>query len=333
MINVGVIGCGYWGPNLIRNFVKNHNCHLRWICDINSDKLKKFGKSYVGSYLTQHFNDVLKDGATDAVAIATPLATHYEIAKRALSAGKHVFIEKPFVDSAKKAQELTDLAKRKKLTLMIGYTFVYHPAVQKIHEIIRSGEIGSVYYIHSTRVNFGIFRHNESVIWDLASHDSSIMFYWFKQAPQSILCSGKDCLKRGYTDTATLTVNFKHGPVVYVLVSWLSPIKMRNMILVGSKKMLFFNDERNAEKIKLYDKGADIKLNSFDEPHFTYKMGSVFSPSLDNSETLEIEISHFLECIAKNKAPVTDGAMGVKIVKAIEAAEKSMRQKNKIITL
>ncbi len=326
MINIGVIGCGYWGPNLIRNFAKNHDCHIKWLCDLNKSKLAALKKNYASSNLIAHSSSVINDPQTDAVIVATPLYTHYDIVKKSLLAGKHVFVEKPFVDSSKKARELTALAEKKKLVLMAGYTYVYSPAIQKIKQTIETGGLGSIYYINSVRVNFGIFRKKESVIWDLAVHDFSIISYWFNETPQSVMCAGRDSLKRGYVDTAAISVKFKSGLTVYILVSWLSPIKMRNMIITGSKKMMFFNDERGTEKIKIYNQFTKLKDVIFSgEYQPVYNRSSVFSPWLDATESIENEVNHFLNCIKNGQRPITDGAMGIKVVKLLEATEKSLK--------
>lgn len=332
MINLGVIGCGYWGPNLIRNFAKNDDCYIKWICDIDEAKLNKLQKNYAKINFTTDFADIIADKETDAVIIATPLDTHYEIVKNVLLAGKDVFIEKPFVENSRKSQDLIDIARKKKLILMVGYTYVYSPAVQKIKEKIQSGDLGSVYYINSVRVNFGIFRQKENVIWDLAVHDFSIISYWFNEMPLSVMCTGRDSLGRGQTDTAFLALNFKFGLMLYVLVSWLSPIKMRNMIIAGSKKMVFFNDERGLEKIKIYQQDTKLKNIKFSgEYQPTYNRSSIFSPWLDNRESLEIETSHFLKCIKSREKPNTDGVFGLKVVKILEAAGESLKTNKRIV--
>jgi len=331
MVNIGIVGCGYWGPNLIRNFAKDPNCHVKWLCDINENRFRLLQKIYLRSNFTIRYREIIKDPQIDAIVVATPLETHYDIAKRALLAGKHVFIEKPFVDTSKKAQELVEIAQNNKLVLMAGYTYVFSPAVQKIKKMIESGSLGSVYYANSVRVNFGIFRKKESVIWDLAVHDFSIISYWFNEAPVSVIATGRDSLGRGYVDTSFISVNFKSGLIVYILVSWLSPIKMRNMILTGSKRMIFFNDERGTEKVKIYNQNAKLRTINFSaEYQPTYNRSSVFSPWLEFRETLEIEASHFIECIRKRKNPITDGTAGLKVVKILEAVDKSLKYHKKI---
>lgn len=331
MINIGVIGLGYWGPNLMRNFAKSPDCHVRWLADINPAKLARQQKIYPEANLTTEFSDMLRDPKVDAVVIATPLHTHYDIAKKSLLAGKHVFVEKPFVEDSQKAKELVKIAEKKKLRLMVGYTYVYSSAIKKIKEKIRSGSLGSVYYINSVRVNFGIFRERESVIWDLAVHDFSVLYFWFGELPRSVMCTGTDSLNRGYVDTSFTVLNFKSGLMAYILVSWLSPIKMRNMIIAGSKKMIFFNDERGTEKIKIYNQNAQLKTLLFSgEYQPVYNRSSVFSPWLNTREALEIEVNHFIDCLKKGKRPVTDGICGVKVVETLEAADKSLKSNKKV---
>lgn len=331
MINVGIIGCGYWGPNLIRNFAKHPNCHIKWLCDINASKLNNLKNNYTGSSSTMDYSDIIKDSKTDAVVIATPLHTHYDIAKKALLSGKHVFVEKPFVDSPGKAEELVRIAQKNKRILMIGFTYVYNPAIQRLRKMIQSGTLGSIYYVNSVRVNLGIFRKRESVIWDLAVHDFSIIYHWFKETPRSILCTGRDSLRRGNADTVFIAIDFKSGLMVYILVSWLSPIKMRNIILAGSKKMVFFNDERGTEKIKIYNQHSKLKTLSFcGEYQPIYNRSSVFSPWLDSVESVELEVSHFLDCIHKEKTPITNGVVGIEVVKSLAAAEKSLKLGKKV---
>lgn len=331
MINVGIIGCGYWGPNLIRNFAKQPNCRIKWLCDINPNKLNKLKNNYTGSSLTMAYADLIKDPKTDAVIIATPLHTHYDIARKALLAGKHVFVEKPFVDSSEKAEELARIAQKNKKILIVGFTYVYSPAIQRLKQMIQTGALGSIYYVNSVRVNFGIFRKKESVIWDLAVHDFSIIYNWFKESPKAILCTGRDSLKRGNADTVFISVEFKSGLMVYILASWLSPIKMRNIILAGSKKMVFFNDERGTEKIKIYNQHTKLKtLNFCGEYQPIYNRSSVFSPWLDCVETVELEVSHFLDSINKRKDPITNGVAGIEVVKSLEAAEKSLKLGKKV---
>ncbi len=326
MINIGIIGLGYWGPNIVRNFSKNYNCNIKWLCDINAHKLKHMEKLYPVAKLTTDFRDIFKDKDINAVVIATPFLTHYKIAKDALQAGKHVLIEKPFVSNSRQAEDLLDIARKKKIILMVGYTYVYSPAVCQIKSIINSGSLGSTYYINSVRVNFGIFRKEENVIWDLAVHDFSIIFFWFNVLPQTVMCTGKDSLSRGYADTAFIALNFKSGPTVYILASWLSPIKMRNMIIAGSKKMIFFNDERGTEKIKIYSQDSNLKTMDFHaEYQARYNKSAVLSPWLESKESLEVEVDHFLECIKKSQRPITDGEYGLKVLKILEAADKSLK--------
>jgi predicted dehydrogenase len=304
---------------------------VRWICDIREDKFNSLHKQYSTARLTRQAADVFRDTKTDAVVIATPLAAHYELARQALLAGKHVFVEKPFVPASREARLLADLAEKKKKVLMVGFTYVYNPAVRKIKALIDSGKLGQVYYLNSTRVNLGIFRDRESVIWDLASHDFSIMNYWFKGPVRSIVCTGQDSFRRGRADTAMISVEFVKGIMAYLLVSWHSPIKMRNMILAGSRKMLFFNDERCAEKIKIFDRDKSSSKNVSAEYQPVANCNSVFSPWVGGEDALNAEVDHFFRCVKTGKRPETDGEMGVKVVRSLEAAERSLRLGRKVL--
>ncbi|MHC4122170.1 MAG: Gfo/Idh/MocA family protein [Planctomycetota bacterium] len=331
MINVAVIGCGYWGPNLVRNFSENPKCYLKWCCDLHASRLKLIKKRYPTTEVTTDFMDIIKDREIDVVAIATPLMTHYKIAKRALLTGKHVLVEKPFTHSSKTAKELIMLAKKKKLVLIVGHTFTYSPSVIKIGDLISSGEIGDLNYITSTRVHFGHLKPKESVIWDLASHDLSIIFHWMKSSEYTISCSGRDCFRRGYLDTASLSIDFKRGPVVYIFTSWFAPIKVRTMILTGSKKMVFYDDLKNMEKIKIYDQRVVVKEpKSFGEYQLTYRTGNVCSPNIDSYEPLSAEIADLVKSIELGKNPKSDSLLGLQIIRTLEAAEKSLKSNKPI---
>jgi predicted dehydrogenase len=332
MINVGVIGIGYWGPNIVRNLSRNSKCKLRYCCDLKPSLTQMIHRNYPAVKVTTDYHHVLRDPAVDAVAVITPLSSHFPIAREALLAGKHVFVEKPFVSTALQAKELVDIAAKKRRVLMVGQTYLYSPAVQKIKRMIDSGELGSLHHIHSTRVHFGHLRPNESVIWDLASHDLSIVFYWLKNTEYTVFCSGRDCLRRGFPDTANITLEFNcGGPVVYIFVSWLAPIKMRNMSITGSKKMIFFNDLRTSEEIKIYDQQAVERIpEAYGEPQMIYRTGDILTPRLEGYEPMAAEIDDFLSCIGTGRKCRSNAKFNLDVIRALEAIDLSRRIGQKV---
>lgn len=332
MITVAVIGCGYWGPNIIRNLVENHNCVLRYCCDNNHERLGKITSQYPEVELTADTEQVFKDANVDAVFVATPLATHYKLVKQALKSGKAVFVEKPFVEEAKKGEELVNLAESQKLPLMVGHIFEYSPPVIKIKEFIDNNEIGKIYYIASTRVNLGIHRRDSSVIWDLASHDLSTLFYWLEEEPISIQAVAKGSIIKSMPDIAFISLKFPSDILVNLQVSWLAPIKLRTTVIVGSEKMIVFDDTSSLEKVRLFDKGvASLEHSTFGEFQLSYRTGEMTAPFIPNVEPLKEEISHFFDCIQRKKKPRTDGEWGLKVVKYLELADKSIKKGGKII--
>ncbi|MFH1063092.1 MAG: Gfo/Idh/MocA family oxidoreductase [Candidatus Omnitrophota bacterium] len=331
MVNVGLIGYGYWGPNLARNVYGDFDCELKWVCDVSASHLKLCKKRYPHVEVTRDYTRLLKDKTLDAVVISTPFLTHYEIAKKALLAGKHVLIEKPFVHSIKMGEELINIAKKNKLVLMIGFTFLYSPPVLKIKKLISDKELGPIMYINSTRVHFGHLKQKESVVGDLASHDLSIILFWLKFKKCLVSCSGSDGFKRGAPDTAYIELKMPNGAGVYIFVSWLAPIRMRNMLITGKKKMVFFNDTRNTEKIKIYDQSAHIaNPTSFGEYQLTYRKGDINSPYLDADEPLAKEISDFATSIKQSKSPRSDGQLGLKVIKLLEGAQLSLKKQKTV---
>jgi predicted dehydrogenase len=324
-IDVGIVGCGYWGPNLIRNFMSDKGYAQVIACDLDESKLEQVRNRFPSIQVTTRFEDLLGDTGVDAVAIATPVNTHHHLAREALQAGKHVFVEKPFTASSTEAQELIDLAEKEKLTLMVGHTFEYSPPVVKIGEIISSGQLGEIYFISSSRVNLGLHRKDVSVIWDLASHDFSILFSWLNASPQRITAVGRDYVQHGIPDVAFITMEFPTGCIAHVEVSWLAPSKLRRTAVIGSEKMLVYDDTEVMEKVKIYDKGVDYKdPGSFGEFQLSYRAGDIVSPKLDNYEPLSVEVSHFHDCIMNGSKPKTDGSSGLRVVRALEAAQKSL---------
>jgi predicted dehydrogenase len=333
-LDIGVVGCGYWGPNLIRNFLSDSGYRNVIGCDLDEAKLKRAKERFPALQVTTRFQDLLDENSTQAVAIATPVNTHYELAREALRAGKHVFVEKPFTASAAEAEELIDLASDRELTLMVGHTFEYSPPVIKIGELISSGRLGEIYFVSSSRVNLGLHRKDVSVIWDLASHDFSILFSWLKAAPLRITAVGKDYVQEGIPDVAFINMEFPSGCIAHIEVSWLAPSKLRRTAVVGSEKMLVYDDTEVMEKVKIYDKGVDYKdPGSFGEFQLSYRAGDIVSPRLDNYEPLGVEASHFHDCILNGTQPKTDGKSGLRVVQALEAAQRSMEQSGEVETV
>ncbi len=334
MVKVGVIGCGYWGPNLIRNFRSTPNCEMVICCDKDQDRLKRMQTLHPGIQTTTNHEELLKMDI-DAVVIATPVWTHYPLAKAFLNAGKHVFIEKPITPSSKECQELIELAESKKRVLMVGHTFEYTAPVNKIKELIDSGEIGEVMYISSTRVNLGLFQTDINVIWDLAPHDISIISYILGKQPVSVSAQGKDHYRAGIEDVAMTTLNYENGTIAFLHNSWLDPNKVRKMVFVGTKKMLVYDDTSPNEKIKIYDKGVDKPsyYNNFGEFQFSYRYGDIYIPRIEDYEALGKETAHFVDCILNNQTPRSDGYSGLRVVKVLEASSASLKQNGLAISL
>ncbi len=326
MLNVAVVGLGYWGPNLLRNLYELNRTQKLLACDLVDANLRRVQNRYPTVELSTDFEEVLSNGAVDAVVIATPVSTHFPLAKRALEAGKHVFVEKPFTARREEAEELIELAERRSRVLMVGHTFEFSPPVLKIKEILGGGELGEVFYISASRVNLGLHQKDVSVIWDLAPHDFSCIFFWIDEEPVRISAMGRDYVQRGIPDVAFINLEFPSGTIANVQVSWLAPSKLRRTTIVGSEKMLVYDDTENIEKVKIFDKGVDYKdPETFGEYQLSYRSGDVISPRLDTYEPLRKEMEHFLECCENGLQPRTDGWNGLRVVRALEAAEKSMR--------
>lgn len=326
-LNVAVIGCGYWGPNLIRNFYQNPNCNMKICCDLDEKKLQRIKTLYPGIETTTFVETILEDASIDAVAIATPVYTHAELGKLCFKHGKHVLIEKPLASSSDECIELINTAEKYDRRLMVGHTFEYTAAVNKTKEIIESGDLGEIYYISCVRVNLGLFQPDINVIWDLAPHDISIILYVLNKFPITVSGQGKAHFKEHIEDVATTTLNFPNGAIAFIHNSWLDPDKIRRITFVGSKKMLVYDDINTNEKIKIYDKGVDIPpyYDTYAEFHFSYRYGDIYTPRIQEYEPLRKECEHFLECIQKGKTPRSDGYSGLRVVSILEAASKSLR--------
>lgn len=326
-VKVALVGYGYWGPNLLRNYWTLPDVWVSWLCDLNESRLAEAKTRYPTLETTTSLDDVLNDAEVDAVVIATPITTHHAIARTALLAGKHVFVEKPMTASAAEADDLLAVAESTGKVLMVGHTFVYSPPVQKVKDIIDSGELGDIYFITSSRVNLGLHQRDVSVIWDLAPHDLSILEYWLGETPSSVGAVGRGCVVERIPDVAFLSLGYESGVVAQIEVSWLSPVKLRRTVIVGSKKMLMYDDTENVEKVKIFDHGVDFREpESFGEYQLSYRTGDILSPKLSSLEPLFIEASHFVECVRSGARPRTDARAGRGVVRALEAAERAMNE-------
>jgi len=332
-INIAVIGVGYWGPNLVRNFSKLDNVKVYSVCDVNEDRLNLVKKDYPGVKTTTDFSEVLNDPEVSAVALALPVRLHYDFAKRALLAKKHVLIEKPMTSSAIEAGDLVKIAREQSRILMVDHTFAYYGPVKRIKEIIDSGELGKIYYFDSQRINLGLIRTDVNVIWDLASHDISIMDLLIKDNPVSVSATGTSHIGSKKEELAHLMVNYDNGLVAHVHVSWLSPVKLRQIFIGGEEKMVYFDDIHPSEKIKIYDK--NVKMDPSKETPFDpiYRSGEIRIPTYNMKEALLAECEHFVNCIINNEKPLTDGENGERVVKILEACDRSLKEKGKEISL
>ncbi|MBI4711758.1 MAG: Gfo/Idh/MocA family oxidoreductase [Planctomycetes bacterium] len=326
MLKVALIGYGYWGPNILRNIMDNGLAEVSFCCDLDKKKLERAKRRYPAINISTDAQAVLRHPDVEAVIIATPVSTHFSLASEALRAGKHIMVEKPLAASVKEAEELQALTQKyPKQTVMVGHTFLYSPPVLKMKEILSSGELGKIFFVSSRRVNLGIHQKDVSVIWDLAPHDFSILFYLLAEEPAVVRALGRDCVKPGLPDVAFINLKFPSGLIGNVELSWLAPTKLRETIIVGSKKMLVYNDTETVEKIKIFDHGVDFKdPESFGEYQLSYRTGNIVSPKIDGYEPLGAEIAHFADCIKTGKTPRTDIKMGVSVVRALEMAEKSL---------
>lgn len=326
-MHIAVVGCGYWGPNIVRNLVASTKCNKVTCCDLDSKKLSRLKSRFPDNTYVTDFQDILNNTNIDGIIIATPISTHFPLAKQALESGKHVFIEKPLTASIKQAEILLEIAERLNRIIMVGHTFLFSPPVNKIQQIIEEKQLGNIYYISTSRVNLGLHQKDVSVIWDLAPHDFSILFYWLKQTPSKIWAVGKDYILKGIPDVSFITMEFPSGTQAYLQISWLAPIKLRRTAIVGSKKMLVFDDTESVEKIKIFDKGVKYKdPETFGEFQLSYRSGDIWSPQIETYEPLQKEIEYFLTSIQEGSLKICNGHDGLQVVKVLEAAEQSMKQ-------
>ena len=326
-IKIGVVGCGYWGPNLIRNFVALKDAEVVIAVDKKEERLKHIQSLYPAIQISKNHNDLFKNGL-DAAVVATPPAIHYEIALDCLNNGLHTFVEKPITLNSLECENLIKLAHQKQLTLMVGHTYEYNPAVRKVKEIIQSGELGKIYYINAVRVNLGLFQSDLDVIWDLAPHDISILHFLLDKDPISIQAVGVDCIFSDKNDLAYMHIQFPDNISAHLRVSWLDPQKVRQITIVGSKKMLVYDDIENMEKIKIYDKGVEKPpyTDTFADFQCSYHYGDIVIPNVQFSEPLRIESQHFIDCIRdESLQPISSGEQGLLVVKTLEAAQRSLQ--------
>ena len=333
-MNIGIIGYGYWGPNVVRCFNLIEGVEIVSVCDLNPDALKRVSKLYPAISTTNDSNSILCSPEIDAVAIVSPVSTHFELSKKALENGKHIFVEKPFTSSVAEARELIDIAAKKNLKIMVDHTFLFTGAVKKIKELLDEDVLGELYYYDSTRINLGLFQHDVNVIWDLAPHDFSIMGHIIKEKPVALTATGIDHFNRDLENIAYVTVFFQSSMVAHFNVNWLSPVKIRKTLIGGEKKMLVWDDLLADEKIKIYDKGVSIedKEGTY-KAMAAYRHGDMWSPRLELTEALQIETKYFVDCINNDLTPINDGEAGLDVIKLLEASSKSLKMKGALVKL
>jgi predicted dehydrogenase len=333
MVKFGVIGYGYWGPNVVRNLNLMDKAEVLAVCDKSPASRKRVQKAYPGLRVTSDSAELMSSKDLDAIAVITPVWTHYELTKAALEHGKHVFVEKPFTSSIAQAEELINLAAKKNLKIMVDHTFLFTGAVKKIRQLLKEGTLGNLYYYDSTRVNLGLFQHDVNVIWDLAPHDLSIIDHLISETPEALVATGQTHLN-GFEDVAFITLYFPNKIIAHINVNWLSPVKVRTTLIGGEKKMLVWNDLEADEKIKIYDKGIDVKgQQGLYNLLVNYRSGDMWAPQVEQVEALSQELAYFVDCITHNKAPFNDGAAGLRVVKMLEAADQSLRKRGALIYL
>jgi predicted dehydrogenase len=332
-VKFGVIGYGYWGPNVVRNLQSIADAEIVSVCDKSSASRKRAHKSNPNVYVTSDSAEVISSPEIDAIAIVTPVWTHFELAKAALENGKHIFVEKPFASNVAQAEQLIDLAAQKNLKIMVDHTFLFTGAVKKIKQLLQEGGLGKLYYYDSMRVNLGLFQHDVNVVWDLAPHDLSIMDYLIERSPEALVAAGERHLN-GYEDVAFITLYFPDNVIAHINVNWLSPVKVRTTLIGCEKKMLVWNDLEADEKVKVYDKGVDISnREGLYELLVNYRSGDMWAPQLEQVEALRRELTYFVECVCNDCTPFNDGVAGLRVVKMLEAATKSLRKRGALVNI
>ncbi len=333
MIRFGVIGYGYWGPNVVRNLDQLDGSEVVAVCDKSPAARKKVQKAYSHVITTSESAELIASTEIDAIAVVTPVWTHYELTKAALENGKHVFVEKPFTSNSAQAEELINLAAKKNLKIMVDHTFLFTGAVKKIGQLLEEGTLGNIYYYDSTRVNLGLFQHDVNVVWDLAPHDLSIIDHLIKESPEALVATGQTHLN-DHEDVAFITIYFPNNIIAHINVNWLSPVKIRTTLIGCEKKMLVWNDLEADEKIKVYDKGVNItSREGLYNLLVNYRSGDMWAPQVEQVEALKQELTYFLDCVSSNRTPFNDGAAGLRVVKLLEAASQSVKQRGALVRL
>jgi len=335
MLNVGVIGYGYWGPNLVRNFAEAPGSQVVTVSDLRQERLAEAQRRYPAIKTTTDYRDLFTDFDVDAVAIVTPVSTHFELAMQALQAGKHVLVEKPLAATSEQAVRLIEEADRRNQVLLVDHTFVYTGAVRKIRELVASDDLGDIYYYDSVRVNLGLFRHDVNVIWDLVIHDLSIMDYVLPSQPRAVSATGMSHIPGEPENIAYLTLFFDGSLIGHIHANWLAPVKVRRTLIGGSRKMIVYDDLEPSEKVKVYDKGVTVNENPEDiyQMLIDYRTGDMWAPQLQRTEALRTEALHFIRCIEEGERPITDGEAGLRVVRILEAATQSMRGQGRLVEL
>jgi predicted dehydrogenase len=334
-VNIGVIGYGYWGPNLVRNFSEIPGVKVKTVSDFKPELIAKAQARYPAIKVTTDCQDIFADSKIDAVVIATPVSTHFDLALAALQAGKHVLVEKPITTTSAQAMRLIEEAEKRNLVLMVDHTFVYTSAVHKMKDLIATNALGDIYYYDSVRVNLGLFQRDVNVIWDLAVHDLSIMNYVLPSQPYAVSATGINHVPGGSENIAYLTLFFENNLIAHINVNWLAPVKLRRTLIGGSQKMIVFDDLEPSEKVKVYDRGITINGNAENvyQMLIGYRSGDMWAPQLDITEALRTEGLHFIRCIEQGEKPITDGEAGLRVVRILEAATQSMKKQGRLIEL
>lgn len=331
MIRFGLIGYGYWGPNIARNIQALDSAHLAAISDKSDASLQRARRAHPGALVTNDCNELIASPDIDAIAVVTPVWTHYELAKQALLNGKHIFVEKPFTSTSRQAEELIELAERKRLTVMVDHTFLFTGAVRKIRQLIDDGTLGKLYYYDSMRVNLGLFQHDIDVLWDLAPHDLSIVDYLIGRKPEAVVATGASHLN-GLADVAFMTIYYPDNVIAHINVNWMSPVKVRMTLIGGEKKMLVWNDLEADEKVKVYDKGVNVRSREgVYDLLVSYRSGDMWSPKVEGTEALKAEMAYFADCVMSGQHPFNDGRAGLRVVEMLEAADLSLKRKGEAV--
>ena len=335
-MKIGVIGCGYWGPNLVRNFNALDGVEIAAVSDMRQERLDFIGRQFPAvKALTTNAEDILKSPEIDAVVLATPVSTHFPLGMEALANGKHLFVEKPFTATIEQAEKLIETAEKNNLRIMVDHTFIYTGAVRKIKEDIETGQLGEIYYFDSVRVNLGLFQHDVNVIWDLAPHDVSIMDYLIDRKPKAISATGVAHFESDIENIAYISTYYENNLLGHIHVNWLAPVKVRRTLISGNKKMIIYDDTEPSEKVKIYDRGVDV-VHDRDQIYdllIQYRTGDMLAPQIDLTEALKRASREFVDAINENRAPLTDGLAGLNVVRILEAANKSIRANGQVIEL